>query len=67
MAKKPLIQIDDEIREMNEEEFTNYQKAMAEIQAKEQAKLDAQQKRNAALTKLAALGLEVEDLEALGL
>ena len=64
---KPLIQIDDEVREMNDDEFEIYEKIQAadlarqaEIEAKAQAKAAAQ-------AKLAALGLTVEDLQALGL
>jgi hypothetical protein len=37
------------------------------VKAKEQAKLNAQAKRKAASDKLAALGLEPDDLEVLGL
>ena len=64
---KPLIQIDDEVREMNDDEFEIYQKIQkgalareAETEAKSQAKVAAQ-------AKLSALGLTVEDLQALGL
>ncbi len=70
---KPMIRIHnveiDEIidREMTDEEFANLEilqanhlTEKAEAQAKEQAK-------SAAQAKLAALGLTVEDLQALGL
>ena len=54
-------------REMTDDEFAEYQANQAEaeakaaeVEAKEQAKASAQ-------SKLAALGLTVEDLQALGL
>jgi multidrug efflux pump subunit AcrA (membrane-fusion protein) len=64
---KPLIQIDDEVREMNDDEFENYQTIVAEIDArKAEAEAKAEAKL-AAQAKLSALGLTVEDLQALGL
>jgi hypothetical protein len=62
---KPLIQIDDEIREMTSEEFTAYkaqQKANAQAQAETDAKIAA---RESALSKLAALGLTQEEVASL--
>jgi len=63
----PLIQIDDEVRPMTDEELATYQLTLdaklareAEAEAKASAKAAAQ-------AKLAALGLTVEDLQALGL
>jgi hypothetical protein len=75
MAKstKPTIRIHntelDEIidREMTDEEFAKYQEAQAYFatqKAEVAAKLAA---RETAQAKLAALGLTVEDLQALGL
>jgi hypothetical protein len=64
---KPLIQINDEVREMNDDEFENYQTIVAEINArKAEAEVKAEAK-SAAQAKLSALGLTVEDLQALGL
>ncbi len=68
---RPLIQIDDEVREMNDDELAQYQARLtqeladkaareAEIKAKAQAKATAE-------AKLAALGLTTNDLAALGL
>jgi uncharacterized protein YggE len=54
-------------REMNDIEFAQYQKDKAEAEARKaqaQAKAEA---KEAAQAKLAALGLTVEDLQALGL
>jgi hypothetical protein len=62
---KPNIQIDDLIREMNDEEYESYlalQEEVEEIEAKRQAKADA---RLSALAKLAALGLTEEEIAAL--
>jgi len=75
MAKltKPTIRIHntelDEVidREMTDDEFAKYQEAQAYFAAQKAevaAKLAA---REAAQAKLAALGLTVEDLQALGL
>lgn len=58
-------------REMNDSEFEQYEKDIAEAEAQktaeETAKAEAAAKREAALAKLAALGLEPDDLKALGL
>ena len=54
-------------REMNDAEFAQYQIDEADYQAKE-AEADAKAEAKAvAQAKLAALGLTVEDLQALGL
>lgn len=70
---KPIIRIHnteiDEIidREMNDEEFAQYQIDQAYFAAK-QAETEAKVERKlAAQAKLEALGLTVEDLTALGL
>jgi hypothetical protein len=70
---KPLIRIHnvetDEIvdREMNDAEFTKYQ-AEQELEAQRQTEAEAKSATKAAAqAKLAALGLTVEDLQALGL
>ena len=61
----PIIQIDDEVREMTAKEFADYQKQVessenrkAEEAAKEQAKASAE-------AKLAALGLTTDEIAAL--
>jgi len=62
---KPLIQIDDEVREMTDEEFNAYkalQTANAEAQAEADAKVAA---RQSALAKLAALGLTADEIASL--
>ena len=70
---KPMIRIHNtetnEVidREMNAAEFAQYEKDEAESQARKveaEAKTEA---KAAAQAKLAALGLTVEDLQALGL
>ena len=54
-------------REMNAQEFAQYKIDQAEFAA-EKAKAEARaEAKTAAQTKLAALGLTVEDLQALGL
>lgn len=54
-------------REMTTAEFAHYQ-AGQEVEAQRQAEIDAQATAKlAAQAKLAALGLTVEDLQALGL
>ena len=62
---KPNIQIDDEVREMNDEEFKALkadQKESAAAQAKITAKEAA---RQSALLKLSELGLTAEEIAAL--
>jgi hypothetical protein len=61
---KLQIQIDDLVRDMTDEEEENYYAKELQSQAQEQAKAEA---KAAAQAKLAALGLSVEDLQALGL
>lgn len=51
-------------REMTDVEFKVWDEAN---KADEQAKITAESKRSAALAKLEALGLNVDDLKALGL
>jgi len=62
---KPNIQIDDIVREMTDEEYTEYkvqQTANAAAQAEVDAKVAA---RESALAKLAALGLTADEIAAL--
>jgi hypothetical protein len=65
MSEKIMIQINDEVREMNEEELLEFTK----LQAEAKATLDADNKkieaRTSALAKLAALGLTEEEIAAL--
>ena len=60
-----------ELREMNDAEYNKWlednAKAEAKAEAQAQAEAEAQTKRTTALAKLEALGLTVDDLEALGL
>ena len=66
---RPLINIVDSqtgesvIREMNDSEYEAHLAILSEREAAEQAKIQ----REAALSKLAALGLTADDLRALGL
>ena len=68
MIKIVNTQTGEEIeREMNAEEFTQYEKSTAENEATE-AKLQASKDAKlSAAAKLAALGLTLDDLKALGL
>lgn len=62
---KPNIQIDELIREMTDDEYTEYkaqQKASATAEAEAKAKIAA---RESALSKLASLGLSQEEIDAL--
>ena len=62
---KPNIQIDDEVREMTDEEYANYQAQQAE-NAAQQAEADAKiTARQSALAKLAALGLTADEIASL--
>jgi DNA-binding NarL/FixJ family response regulator len=62
---KPLIQIDDEVRQMTTEEHTAYlaqQTAGAEAQAEADAKVAI---RQSAVAKLATLGLTADEIASL--
>jgi DNA-binding NarL/FixJ family response regulator len=59
---KLLIQIDDQVREMTNEEFDYYSQIQGEAQAHIQVITTA---RESALSKLAALGLTEEEIAAL--
>jgi DNA-binding NarL/FixJ family response regulator len=62
---KPNIQINNDVREMTDEEYETYlflTNAHAEEEVKVQAKIEA---RQSALAKLAALGLTEEEIAAL--
>jgi hypothetical protein len=62
------VQTGEEIvREMNDEEFANYEIDVANGRAKEEAIAQAEANKVAAQAKLAALGLTADDLKALGL
>jgi len=61
------VQIDDEVRDATAEEIAEIKANQAEVKAR-QAEIEAKaQAKVAAQAKLAALGLTVEDLSALGL
>ena len=70
---RPFIKIHnattDEVieREMNDEEYSQYQIDLANTEEKKQAKAKAAAAKAAAEAKLAALGLTTDDLKALGL
>lgn len=69
---KPVIRIylangDFSDREMNDEEYNQHLKDVEQLEAAREAEIKAEKKRQAALTKLEALGLNLDDLKALGL
>jgi hypothetical protein len=55
------------VREMNDEEYANYQSDVARYEAKIAAQAEAEAAKTAAEAKLAKLGLTIDDLKALGL
>jgi hypothetical protein len=55
------------VREMNDEEYANYQSDVARYEAKIEAQAQAETAKIAATAKLEALGLTADDLKALGL
>jgi len=63
----PLIQIGDEVREMNEAEFAQYEKDLITAETEKQLEATKAAKKATAEAKLAALGLTADDLKALGL
>lgn len=62
---KPLIQIDDLVREMTDEEYEIYQAKQVEIMAQKAEKDARSAARISALEKLSELGLTQEEIEAL--
>jgi len=54
-------------RDYTDAEIAEVEAAQAEAQARAEAEAQAQAKRQTAVAKLAALGLEEDDLKALGL
>jgi hypothetical protein len=70
---KPQVKIvnaetgEEVIRDMNAEELAQWQADKDDEQAKADAKEEAENAKNAAQAKLAALGLTADDLKALGL
>ena len=73
MMSRPTVYIldaatgEDFVREMNDEEFAQWEADAAEQIAKEKANELKMAKKQAALAKLQDLGLDLEDLQALGL
>lgn len=62
---KPLIQIGDEVREMTDAEFVQWQKDAEQHAANVEAAANAAQARETALAKLEALGLTPIEIAAL--
>ena len=62
---KPLIQINNEVREMTDAEYAQWQADNAEIAARAQAATDAAAARVRAIAKLANLGLTNDEIAAL--
>jgi CRISPR/Cas system-associated protein Cas10 (large subunit of type III CRISPR-Cas system) len=54
-------------REMNDIEYAQWQKDVAALEAETKARQEVEVKKAAAEAKLAALGLDADDLKALGL
>ena len=70
MYKEKIIDLitgEETIRNYSAEEIAEVQKEQAEATARAQAEAEAEAKRSAALAKLEALGLDEDDLKALGL
>ena len=62
---RPLIQIGDEVREMNDAEYSQYQQDMAAAETERLEMEAAHAARVSALAKLAALGLTEPEIAAL--
>ena len=65
MTDKIYIQIDDEVREMTEDEKKSYLKEMAIVEAREAEAKAKEEARESALAKLAKLGLTEEEIASL--
>lgn len=62
---RPNIQVDDEVREMNDEEFARYEEIQASNKKQEKVEKAKASARKSALEKLAELGLTKAEIEAL--
>ena len=67
MATTYKTQEGEIVRDMTEAEIAQYQLVLDDIAAQTKAKASAQEAKDAAQAKLAALGLTADDLAALGL
>jgi hypothetical protein len=65
MTEKLFIQIDDQVREMTEDEKKSYLKEIAIVEAKESEAKAKEEARESALAKLAKLGLTEEEIASL--
>ena len=65
MSEKLLIQIDNEVREMTEDERKSYLKEIAAFELKQSEAKAKEQSRESALAKLAKLGLTEEEIASL--
>jgi len=69
MTTKPFIQIGEEVREMTDAEYAQWQldsnTAKTNATAQEQLELDIAKQRASALTKLEALGLTAAEILAI--
>ncbi len=64
---KPTISIDGVVREMNDAELAQHNADLQAAADRKAEKIAKDQAREAAIAKLAAIGLTTEDLKALGL
>jgi len=62
---KPITQIGDEVREMTDAEYAQWQTDAADAAAAQQAATDAAATRASAIAKLADLGLTPDEIAAL--
>ena len=70
MYKEKIVNVEtgeETWRDYTPEEVAEVERAQAEATARAQAEAEAEAKREAALSKLADLGLTADDLKALGL
>jgi hypothetical protein len=65
MTEKLFIQIDDQVREMTEDEKKSYLKEISIVEAREAEAKAKEEARQSALAKLAKLGLTEEEIASL--
>jgi len=64
MSIRPLVQEDGVVREMNDVEYDIYLQAVSNEQAQADAVAAKEAARQSAISKLAALGLTVDEISA---
>jgi hypothetical protein len=67
ISPRPSISVDGVVREMTEDEFSDYNKINDEVNVVVDSKMEKIQNRELVVAKLVALGITEQDLRAIGI